>query len=538
MNGINTLSHCSSYIDNKKIWLLILILLWTWLVATCIYVATNKYVDVWLQPKWHAFICSLVVVSLILSFFVFLEIDILWKKIYKYICLSTNILIIVEALLYLISKASLLSGLIPISLTIGHFDNVTGFSSCLSVSFPLGILLFRSLNNFQKAVIIMSKVGILAVVVSCESRTGVICIISSVLFTLFYYGKIRKVTMAFVFSSFIVICATLFKTPSSQGRLFILSRTIEMIKKRPISGWGHNGFCKNYMDIQANYFSLHPESRYRLLADNIHHPLNEYLLVAVNYGIPMLAICLLFIIITACHYFRHTNRYSSEGFMVLLTITTYAFFSYPFSYPFTWLMLCLSLLVVFASSVRKGMFRNIALVAFLLSDLIIAHAVFPFTKSFHNQLDWKKASLHSCSRKSIDKYDTLYTQMKSDYHFLYDYACVAYDLGQYEKALLLANEAALFVSDYNLTLLLADIYNVLSEKDKALSYYDYAHDMCPSRIAPYYETYKIYSVRNDTLNCFRLFKEVNSLHIKVNNFLTEAMLSEIKKDFQRFIINH
>lgn len=515
----------------------ILNLLWILLVASSVLVATDRVNDGIISPKWYAMIFACAVVSLVLSYLVYMMEKLSWGELYKKICISTNVITLIEASLFLISYTSMFTPYISIW-SLGGFNNVTGFVSCLSLTYPMGLLLFRSLKLYQKIVVIGSKVITPIAIFVCESRAGFICIIGALLFVFCYHRKIRIQTAIITIISTIIICISFVKTESSEGRRFILFRSIDMIKKHPFSGWGYDGFRRHYMDIQAAYFSSCPKSGYGHLADNIHHPLNEYLLIAVNYGIPMLFICICCLFLVFLYYARHINIYSTEGFMTFLSIAVYAFFSYIFSYPFTYLVLCLSLFVIFAPSLRKTLFRKLTLLLLLVSDISIAHGALPFSQRLHYLLEWNRASQQDDPNVSIKRYGNLYTPLNYNYRFLYDYACVAYNLGHYKKALAISKEAALLISDYNLTLLIADIYNSLSDKEKAISLYNHAHNMCPSRLVPYYEIYKIYSSMNDTLNCCRIYQELGRVPIKINNYQNDIMLNEIHKDIQRYNYYH
>ncbi len=58
-----------------------------------------------------------------------------------------------------------------------------------------------------------------------------------------------------------------------------------MIKDKPIVGHGIGAFEAHYMEYQASYFERHPDSKYTMLADNVKHPFNEFLLVGVQLGV-------------------------------------------------------------------------------------------------------------------------------------------------------------------------------------------------------------------------------------------------------------
>ena len=95
------------------------------------------------------------------------------------------------------------------------------------------------------------------------------------------------------------------KQGSSQGRVFIIERCVDIIKEHPL-GLGIRGFSTHYMKYQEIYFREHPDSPAVMLADDIKVPLNEYLCIAVNYGLP--GILLLMSLIVGVFIFCYNKR--------------------------------------------------------------------------------------------------------------------------------------------------------------------------------------------------------------------------------------
>ncbi|GHT80081.1 hypothetical protein AGMMS50262_24160 [Bacteroidia bacterium] len=75
------------------------------------------------------------------------------------------------------------------------------------------------------------------------------------------------------------------KKDSADGRLLVWTVCLTMIKEKPLTGWGVNGFQKNYLLKQGEYFKNHPNSPWADLADDTTSPFNEFLKVGVEYGI-------------------------------------------------------------------------------------------------------------------------------------------------------------------------------------------------------------------------------------------------------------
>ena len=54
-----------------------------------------------------------------------------------------------------------------------------------------------------------------------------------------------------------------------------------MIKDNPVTGYGSGGFLANYMNYQAEYFARDTDNKYAMLAGDVKHPFNEYILLVV-----------------------------------------------------------------------------------------------------------------------------------------------------------------------------------------------------------------------------------------------------------------
>ena len=89
-----------------------------------------------------------------------------------------------------------------------------------------------------------------------------------------------------------LIALYVYKRYSADGRVLIWMVSMEMIKDKPWFGWGFDGYVAQYMNYQADYLTAHPDSPFVLLADETQNPFNEFLHVALIYGIPCaVALC-------------------------------------------------------------------------------------------------------------------------------------------------------------------------------------------------------------------------------------------------------
>lgn len=256
------------------------------MVAASIFSVNNHLPDPVLDAKWYytgyIFVGGGIVLLLLL-----------WKnnKTIDYVnispCIEYGITIIcsLEGGITLLRMVGLNS-----DANIGLMDNTAGVVSCLCLSLPMGNYQLKEMDINKKVFFIICKLLCVITLICIGSRTGVLIVL--LLSIIIGVKNRRKRILMFIGLILVgVILSFSVKKESAMGRWFIIQRSAEMIAKNPIRGWGANGFISHYMDFQANYFEQNPNSEYVMLADNIHHPLNEFLLITVNYGFMGLVVC-------------------------------------------------------------------------------------------------------------------------------------------------------------------------------------------------------------------------------------------------------
>lgn len=507
---------------------------WGCIAGSCMFSMSERFMDPVLYPKW-------IITAIVVLFFTFFSLPLIqftiaisWRLIYKQICRCTYILVFVEALFA--ATHFFFEYDIYTYCAAGSFNNTAGLAACLAISFPMGFMFLEEYKVIEKVIFGLSKLISLIVLVFYGSRIGCISIIVTIILV-FSRNKYKKYLASIFCCVAFILCACFIKTPSTMGRWFILKRTSELIMKHPWLGWGAGGFSKEYMNVQAEYFSTHPESPSGMLADNIHHPLNEFFLIATNYGIIVTIMIISCSIMLYLYYTSHKTECGKEGCLILTSILLLASFSYPFSYPYSWLLLLLSILLILSKEIIR-LFKKGNILVLTVSIIIACFIAFiPLKRELEFQLAWKKVSQHAQATtidEILDKYETLYIEGNRNCSFLYDYACMAYDKEKYTLALKLSEEAEQLISDYELKMLIADCHQLLHNKDEALDAYRTASNMCPSKIMPLYEIYKIYSCSNDTVNCRRIYAEITNKNIKVQSRIIDIILNKINQDIKRF----
>lgn len=306
---------------------------------------------------------------------------------------------------------------------------------------------------------------------------------------------------------------------------------MELISQCPITGWGIGGFDAHYMKIQAEYFHQHPHSKYAILADNIRHPLNEFLLLTVDFGLIGLCIVLMFTGFTLYHSVRHSSEVTNLGLDILTCALFFSMFSYPFLYPFTWLMTVVGLVCIYRIPLR----RPNPWIGILVSPMILGVIICQYHLSMKLS-DMERKARNGMAAAMLPSYHSLYSRMKNDYHFLFNYSSSLYEAGQSDKAIKLANECSKFLADYNLCLLKGDIYIYMKQWNSAVHNYTIASEMCPSRFVPLYGLFCVYRRQGEQEKAIKIGVEILNKTEKVKS----KRIDEIKQDVRKWlnIIKH
>lgn len=421
----------------------------------------------------------------------------------------------------------------------GTFDNPTGLSICLCTLLPFHYYLFDLYKSHKPKLyfIIISLISSITIIILTNSRTGWIYIALNLLY--FIKKCIPQKKKIIIIISSLITTALIYlilniKSSSTLGRIFILERSWELIKENPLSGWGYGGFVQNYMLKQAEFFKSNLNSQYAWLADDIKHPLNEFLLSWINFGILGFILHLSIFILLFIRLNYRKNSYSITLKLSLLSIAIFSLFSYPMIYPLSWIILILCLLTAFNNEIKniykKLPYKRIFL-AFCLGGILI-RLTFLF-HSFELEKEWYNIyynSLKGKSKEMMPYYDSLYRELKSNRYFLYNYASEQFYAERYDSALITAKECLLKWPTYNLSLLMGDICRNSEKYEESIGYYEQAFYMCPVRFAPLEGLY--YSYRNSGMQI-----KADSIAEIIKHKEIKIYSNEIKRIKQEIINN-
>ena len=406
----------------------------------------------------------------------------------------------------------------------GTFDNPAGYSSSLVLLLPFlfHLYFFRTHNNRKKWIYAVISIMAVAAIILSESRTAIIAL--TFIATFFVPIKYKRITYSFLL---LLFCFLIFfvKNDSTIGRYFILKTACSMINAHSlIWGYGFGGFKANYMVFQAKSFEKSPNNEYAILADNIFHPLNEFILFFIEHGVIFFIGCIIILSIYIIKVQRQTPQY-----YCVIAIFIFSLFSYPFKYPLTLLMLA------YALSFLK-LHRNITfslniptyIIASIASIIWLGYIVHDIKNNYLWSRTFNKTKLGQFY-KVKDTYTGLSTEMKNNANFMFNYSSILFRYGHYHESLSNAKECLCLIDNYDIQLLLADNYYKLNNYKLAIQHYQKASFMCPNRFAPLYGIFLTHISTNNISQAIESGHAILTKEIKVKSKVLHEILLDVQE---------
>lgn len=417
----------------------------------------------------------------------------------------------------------------------GCFDNPAGFAACLCAGLPFaGFLLLQSNKKYIRYCGGIAVAIIVMAVVLSQSRAGIISIATICAIFLFQRLKQKRIWKCLLLSCCLILLFGCYwmKKDSADGRLLIWQCSINMVKEAPWTGHGIGGFEAHYMDYQADYFKQHERSRFSMLADNIKQPFNEYLGILLNFGIVGLLVSFLLIGAIVYCYKKNPTREKKIAFYSLISIGIFSLFSYPFTYPFVWIVAFLSIYIITGEYIKRP-FTNIWIKNIICISVIIISFIglYGLVKRIQAELNWNKASTFAFCRsysEILPAYEILEKNFPDSPYFLYNYAAILQKVRQYSESLEVALKCRQYWADYDLELIIAENYQQLRKSDLAEKYYNSASMMCPSRFLPLYKMFYLYKSNNEMEKMLNVADQIINKPMKIKTSSILMMKKNVK----------
>ena len=303
------------------------------------------------------------------------------------------------------------------------------------------------------------------------------------------------------------------KEDSANGRLMIWKMACHAIAERPWTGYGSEGFAAAYAEAQEHYFAEGRGTEEEIhVAGTPDHAFNEYLTVAVRYGIGGL-VGMLAIGITAFVCALRGRAYGIAG--ALVTVGVFAFSSYPFQLPDFLSAVVVIMAVPIVTSYKlqatsspsgtnsSSTCQLVNLSTEFLLLIILAPLLYWGMKNakiwqarHEAAKEWRNArSLYHMEAYSVvcEDYAPLYEQMKWNHNYLFEYGRALHQINRYEESNQVLREAEQICGDPMILNIQGKNHEALGEFDQAALLYRRAYHRLPSRLYPLYLKMEMYA---------------------------------------------
>ena len=382
----------------------------------------------------------------------------------------------------------------------GSFYNPGPYSGFLAMCLPLALHEWLEGKGIWKHLALVALVLMVLVLPSGMSRSAWLAavIASCYVWGMHYRGRLYRYRKFFWIGGLLLMVSTIgayhWKKDSADGRLLMWKVSVQVVMEHPWRGVGWEHVAGAYGDAQERYFAsgLATEQE-EYVAGAPEYVFNEYLQVAMAWGVP--ALCGICVLVLVAFCLGHGSRqYGVCG--ALLSLAVFAFASYPFQF-LMFRLAFVALLVACAMGCRKPGVQVLALVSGIGAGVYLA------------------------GNRSVP-----------NAHRMFEQAHALHQAEQWEASTELLRETMAVSSD-------AMVLNIIGKNCQALGRYDEAEHWfvrsthrLPNRIYPYYLLAKLYAEHPDVFPKEKLdwaARMVLEKEAKVESTAIRQMREEVKK---------
>jgi tetratricopeptide (TPR) repeat protein len=313
---------------------------------------------------------------------------------------------------------------------------------------------------------------------------------------------------------------------------------IRAISEKPLSGYGWYQVAGAYGQAQEAYFTAgHFSPHEAYVAGAPDYVFNEFLQVALAWGIPVCLVFIILILLSWIHGHR-CKRYDVCG--SLLAWVVFSFSSYPLQFPV--FVVALFLLVLACSWNRMWLCHSFSRVLILTASVLCGGIlIYSFLRYIDREKainQWKAARIYySCDdfERVVTLYRPLLPALSHYVPFLFEYGRALYMVGNYKECDSILNATMAFTSDPMVLIVLGECQQKQANYEQAESYYYRAANRLPLRLYPYYLLVKLYS--EPEYSHLSLMREAAKVVLeqkpKVMSTAVRQMRSEVKNILNR-----
>lgn len=424
----------------------------------------------------------------------------------------------------------------------GSFLNPAPLGAFLGISlYAYGKILYylysrKQFYPFGLGILLLFAVGSMFIL-SFSRASWVAFFLSGILFFALQKGfKFSRKTYCTLLILCLIGIVSLYhlKKESADGRLFIWTVGMEMIKQSPLTGKGASSFAANYMPAQAEYLAANPDSRYAENATVNIYAFNEYLRIACEYGLIGLMLVTALLVSALCS--PVADPYIKSMFFYLCV---YSFFSYTSEVQtlfvlFVFLIAFLPGKVLGTYSLHKK--PLVQFVCLLSGLLIISVSLLRYKEVVHvsklirsyaeEGTDTLRLQLETCTSKHY--YNRTY---------VLGYARQLYQNGLYSEALPYLRQAIYLSPTPEMYIDMGNSLFYLHKYEEAEKYFSAAVNMVPGRILPRYYLFRLYVDAGNETRAYALGKEIMQRNYKQEGTVVMKAKYHVRKYLQEKSFN-
>lgn len=326
-----------------------------------------------------------------------------------------------------------------------------------------------------------------------------------------------------------LVCYQL-KPHSADGRLLIWKVSLRMIKEKPLTGFGINGFPTNYIFYQARYLATEGTEYERYLAGDTHLAFNEPVRIMVEYGLGGILFYLLFVgwLLT---FPAKRNIVSHTARTVLLTMLVWGLFAYPFR-VFPVMVFSTIALACLANQCKPLRVFHCSFSRAFAAFLFLGSALLGCLGASTMQAYYRLQALARQPAADVRELDTLRPLMKGEPAYGY-ICCLLPDRQKQDRLLKERLDAYIHMLPSPAAFVWkGDVHRRLKEYEEAEAAYKKASEMVPALQAARGRLTFLYHDLGREEEALRLAEELLTEKVKVYGFDTHALRLKLKKTFE------
>lgn len=420
----------------------------------------------------------------------------------------------------------------------GTFGNPNVVGIFLALLVPIAIFKYQKLQNGKFIYLIFSLLFISTIVLT-KCRSAIIYLIFSsavYLFLNFAQTNFRKlILISFVITLLLITLLNIWgkKKDSNTSRRLIWKITWEMIKEKPLTGYGLANFEKEYNLYQSQYLKNKSTSVNELYETGyVRQPYNEFFYFWVTDGITNFLIYLSVGILAAFYLLKsvidQNNQILFTSSVSLVALFLVSVFTYTFYVPEIEMFLFLHLGII-ASQIKSVKITTInvkvLIVPVICGTLFIGIYACTLIKADYQVSKTIESKLPNLQVNVFEKY---YYLNSTNPQFLFNYALALIKARRYGEAIHQLEIVKSYSSYYEIYYV-AGISNELVQRyDIAEQNYQTASALYPSMFRPNYSLFKLYLKENKLEKAIEIAQKIDQMPVKVNTSVTQKIKCEIE----------